>query len=369
MKGNEMKNVAATPFHIGSKTIRNRVTFAPAVKFDWTDVSGIAIERFARHYEERAAGGAGLIVVEATAVVPTGRLSPDMLGLWEDAQIAGHRAIAEACHRHGAVVLVQISHAGMQTHEASGPMKGPSQVPWRGKQSEALTLTEIHQIRDQFIETAIRAQKAGYDGIQLHACHSYLINQFICARVNLRTDEYGGSVENRARFGCEIIRGIREACGADFVISARTPGAEPTLEDAFAIADAYIEAGVDFLQISGGIGPEDVAYPDNLSYGWIAWSGAQMFRHVAGRVPVSVVCGILDPALARQMLSDGLADAVDSCRALLADPGWARAVTDGAEYVHCRDCSRCLWSPGLPHRCPAAMERKRLGLTSVDLVE
>ena len=143
--------------------------------------------------------------------------------------------------------------------------------------------------------------------------------------MNLRTDEYGGGVENRARFGCEIISGIREACGKDFIISARTPGAEPTLADASAIADAYIEAGVDFLQISGGIGPEEVPFPDNLPYGWIAWSGTQMFRHVAGRVPVPVVNGILDPALARRMLNEGLTDAVDVCRGLLADPAWARA--------------------------------------------
>ena len=362
-------NKASQPIRIGTRTIKNRITFAPAVKFDWTDTNGTAIERFARHYEERAAGGAGLIVVEATAVVPTGRLSPDMLGLWEDAHIAGHRAIVDACHRHGAVVLVQISHAGMQTHEACGPMKGPSQVPWRDKQSEALTTEEIHRIRDQFTEAAFRAQKAGYDGIQLHACHSYLINQFICARVNLRTDEYGGSVENRARFGCEIIRGIREACGPDFLISARTPGAEPTLEDAFAIADAYIEAGVDFLQISGGIGPQDISYPEGLPYGWIAWIGTQMHRHVAGRVPVSVVCGILDPAVALQLLEEGLTDTVDACRALLSDPTWTRAVTENAAFVRCHDCKRCLWSPWLPHRCPAARERLKLGQVSVDLAE
>ena len=94
---------------------------------------------------------------------------------------------------------------------------------------------------------------AGYDGVQMHACHSYLINQFVSPIVNQRTDEYGGSVENRARFGCEIIRGIHKTCGDDFIVSARTVGAEPQVEDAQAIADEYIKAGVDYLQISSGI--------------------------------------------------------------------------------------------------------------------
>lgn len=369
MNASPATHIAATPIRIGSITLRNRITFAPTVKFDWTDETGIAIERFARHYEERAAGGTGLIVVEATAVVPTGRLSPDMLGLWEDGQIEGHRAITEACHKHDAAVLVQLSHAGMQTHEACGPMKGPSAVAWRDKTSIALTREEIHQIVAQFSEAAFRAQKAGYDGIQLHACHSYLINQFISPRVNLRTDEYGGSTENRARFGCEIIRAIRETCGADFLISARTPGAEPTLEEASAVADAYVDAGVDYLQVSGGIGPQEIAYPDNLPYGWIAWIGTQMHRHMAGRVPVSVVCGILDPALANLLLEEGLTDTVDSSRGLLADPTWARAVTEGAGFVRCHDCKRCLWSPHQPHRCPAARERLKKGQISADLVE
>ncbi|MDP4089014.1 MAG: NADH:flavin oxidoreductase [Bacillota bacterium] len=359
-------NKVNMPVKIGSKLVKNRSTYAPTVKFGWTDTSGIPTERFARHYEDRAKGGTGLIVVEATCVSPTGRLAPSQLGLWDDVQIDGHRAIAEACHKHGAVVLVQIHHGGYNTHPECGPSKGPSSVTWREHQTEAFTHEEITAIRGQFIEAAERAKKAGYDGVQLHACHGYLINQFVSPAFNTRADEYGGSTENRGRFGCEIIRGIHKACGSDFIVSARTTGAEPTLDEAWSIADAYIDAGVDYLQVSSGIGPEEINYPEGLPYNSIVWTGTQMHCHVKGRVPVSVVNGILKPEHARYLIDNGLADTIDSARALLADPKWTMAVTEGEDYVRCRNCKVCFWSPFMPHKCPAVAERHKNDPDCVD---
>ena len=206
--------ISNTPIRIGTKTVKNRVTFAPTVKFDWTDRTGIAIERFARHYEARAAGGTGLVVVEATCISPDGRLAPSQLGLWEDGQIPGHTAITEACHKYGTVMLVQLHHGGYNTHHECGPSKGPSAVDWPyyGKTvtTEAMTKDDIVFLRGEFIEAAVRAKKAGYDGVQLHGCHGYLINEFVSPAANRRDDEYGGSLINRARFGCEIIGGVRE---------------------------------------------------------------------------------------------------------------------------------------------------------------
>jgi 2,4-dienoyl-CoA reductase-like NADH-dependent reductase (Old Yellow Enzyme family) len=352
-----------TPIHIGSKLVKNRITFAPTVKFDWTGNTGIATRRFARHYEARAAGGVGLIVVEATCVSPDGRLSPTQLGLWEDAQIAGHRAITDACHPHGTVMLVQLHHGGYNTHPECGPSRGPSAIEWRSFNNittDAFSHEEILILRDKFIEAAVRAKKAGYDGVQLHGCHSYLINQFVSPTANRRTDEYGGSMKDRARFGCDIIQGIHEACGNEFIVSVRTTAAEPTIEEACAIADAYIEAGVNYLQTSSGIAPlvpEKLGYPDGLPYNCTVWAGSQLRRHVAGRVPVSVVNGIITPALANYILDNDLADTIDAARALLADPNWAKAVTDGTDYIKCRDCKFCFWSPFMPHNCPAVAQR------------
>lgn len=355
-----------TPIKIGSKIIKNRITYAPTVKFGWTDTSGIPNERFARHYEDRAEGGTGLIVVEATCISPSGRLAPSQLGLWDDAQIEGHGNISEACHKHGAVVLVQIHHGGYNTHPECGPSKGPSAVLWREHQTEALSHDEIIVIRDQFINAAKRAKIAGYDGVQLHACHAYLINQFVSPIVNLRTDEYGGSIENRTRFGCEIIRGIHEACGSDFIVSARTTGAEPTVTEAWSIADAYIEAGVDYLQVSAGIGPEEINYPEGLPYNHIVWYGTQMHSHVNGRIPVSVVNGIREPELACLLIDKGLTDTIDSARALLADPKWARAVIEDIAFARCRNCKVCFWSPLMQNKCPAVTERHKTNPDCVD---
>ncbi|MBR3060066.1 MAG: NADH:flavin oxidoreductase [Oscillospiraceae bacterium] len=355
-----MYTKAAEPIRIGNKLVKNRVTFAPTVKFDWTDTTGIAIDRFRRHYEDRARGGVGLICVEATCVEPGGRLSPTQLGLWADGQIPGHRAITDACHAYGATMLVQLHHAGSAVHPECGPAFGPSAVERRGRTCGELTKERIHEIIAAFVAAAKRAQAAGYDGVQLHACHGYLINQFINPHTNLRTDEYGGSIENRARFGCEILRGIREACGPDFLLSMRHSAAETTLAESCAIADLYVDAGADYLQMSDGIGPHEADYPEDYPYNKVCWMGIQVHTHMKGRVPVSVVNGILTPEQARRLIDEGLADTVDSARALLADPNWARAVTEEAEHIPCFDCKVCFWSPFMPHRCPAAAKRHAL---------
>ena len=352
-----METRAAEPIRIGSKTVKNRVTFAPTVKFDWTDETGIAIDRFRRHYEDRARGGVGLICVEATCVSPEGRLSPSQLGLWNDGQIPGHRAITEACHKYGATVIIQLHHAGATTHPACGEGEGPSAVEFRGRSCKALSPERIREIVAAFISAAVRAKAAGYDGVQLHGCHSYLINQFTSPVMNRRTDEYGGSVENRARFGCEILRGIRAACGPDFLLSVRHSAGEADLEDCCAIAEEYVKAGADYLQISDGIGPSAAVYPEGCPFNKVCWLGIQVHEHFKGRVPVSVVNGIIRPEQARALIDGDMADTVDSARALLADPDWARAVTEGADCVPCRDCKVCFWSPFMPHRCPAVKQR------------
>ena len=214
------------PIRIGTKTSKNRITMAPTVKFTAGE-DGVVTDFFVKHYALRAKHGCGLICVEATAVSPEGRLAPSQIGLWNDSQIEGHRKIAEACHLYGTLVIPQLHYGGLGTHPDCGPLTSPTAVKWNhwGREVMAVELTvpEIRRIEQCFIDAAVRAKKAGYDGVQLHGCHSYLINDFASA-VNQRTDEYGGSTENRARFGCEIISGIREACGDDFIISVRVSG-------------------------------------------------------------------------------------------------------------------------------------------------
>lgn len=314
---------AATPITIGRRVMRNRITMAPTVKF-CAGEDGMVTEAFVRHYEARAAHGAGLIVLEATCVTPEARLHPTQLGLWRDEQIEGHRRIAEAVHRHGALVIPQLHHGGLGTHPACGPYTSPTAMPWRGSEAVALSPAEIRRVIRLFAEAALRAKQAGYDGVQLHGCHQYLINAF-ASDINKRTDAYGGSLENKARLGCDIIRAIRQACGEDFIISVRVSGADPTIEEAAVIAGYYVDAGCDYLQVSCGFAPFDEV-PDSLPCNRIAGLGVLLRQRLKGRVPVSVVNGLRTPEKVRVLFEQDLTDTVDLGCGLLADPAFTEAI-------------------------------------------
>jgi len=342
---------------IGKRTAKNRITMAPTVKF-FAEDDGLVKDEFVKHYEERAKHECGFIVVEATCIEKAGRLAPSQLGLWCDEQIEGHRRIADACHKYGALVVPQIHHGGLGTHPACGPYTGPTATMWGwpGHRSEAVELTkeDIIRIEGEYIDAAKRAQKAGYDGVQLHACHGYLINNFTSG-VNKRTDEYGGSLENMARFGCEIIEGIRKECGEDFIISARVSGCDPSYEESKVIAECYVKSGCDFLQVSCGMKDlADCEHDETLPYGVVASLGVKLHEHFKGKVPVSLVCGIRTPEQVKYLMDNELVDAVDLACGLLADPAFTEAILHGAAYQKCLSCKNgCAFGPGHSHACPA----------------
>ena len=230
---------AGTPIQIGSYLVKNRITFAPTVKFDYTDDSGMANERLIQHYVERAKGGCGLICVEAVAVTPGGRFCKTHMGFWSDEHIPGHRQITDGCHKFGTVIIVQLNHTGYTSNPECGPAIGPSAVKrnsFRGEYvTQEMSKEEIKVMQQAFVDAACRAKAAGYDGVQFHGCHGYLINQFMSPATNFRTDEYGGSAENRARFCSEMIREVRKLCGQDFLISVRTSGYDCSLPSVLSI--------------------------------------------------------------------------------------------------------------------------------------
>ena len=341
---------------INKTDVKNRLTMAPTVKFDYAGPDGKVTEKHIRHYRERAQHGVGLICVEATAVTPGGRFAKNHLGLWEDAQIEGHKAITEACHENDVTVIIQLNHTGITSNPECGPAIGPSAVPTRDASllSKEMSREEIRDMQEQFLRAAIRAKNAGYDGVQLHGCHGYLINQFVSKKTNLRTDDYGGSVENRARFASGIIQMIRKECGEDFIISVRTTGIEPDVATAIAIAEEYVKAGCDYLQVSTGIEWEDPSVKEcEGHYNAICSLGVRFHEHFGDRVPVSCVNGIHEPETAKYLIENGLVDTVDLGRAVLADPSFCEAVLTGAPYRKCFDCPRCQYGPGMPHKCPA----------------
>ena len=354
-----MPQVSA-PLIINGHILKNRITMAPTVKFGWAGPDGILSDRHVEHYRERAAHHPGLLCVEATAVAAEGRFCEDHIGLYNDSQIAKHREITEFCHLQEVVCLIQLNHTGNVTNPSIGEAVGPSAVMTRSGMSRELSVPEIHALQEAFIGAALRAQKAGYDGVQLHGCHSYLINQFVCKSTNLRTDEYGGSDANRARFASEIIRGIREVCGPDFLISVRMVGADPDLRSCISVAEEYVRAGCDYLQVSSGIEePEDAVLKKDEPFNKICALGVRFHDVFRGRVPVSCVNGIVTPDQVRYLLENDLVDTVDLGRAVLADPRFPEAVLYGSEYVRCFSCPRCHYGPFMESRCPAEIKRER----------
>lgn len=349
-----------SPIKIGTRTIKNRITMAPTVKFFAGD-DGMVTEDFVTHYEERAAHGVGLIVLEATCIAKEARLAPSQLGLWCDEQIEGHKKITDAVHKHGALIIPQLHHGGLGTHPDCGPMTSPSKINWNnglhnGEATE-LTKEDIHRIIGEFKAAAIRAKKAGYDGVQLHACHAYLINDF-ASGVNTRNDEYGTTLENRARFGSEIISAIREACGEDFIISARISGADPTVDEALEVAEAYVAAGCDYLQVSTGIGEfNQIDHDDSLPYNRIVELGVRMHSRFKGRIPVSAVNGLRTVGQVRYMIENNLLDTVDLGCGLLADPAFTEGILEGKPFEKCYNCPACAYGPGHTHLCPAMLKR------------
>lgn len=353
-----------TPIKIGSYTLKNRITFAPTVKFDFTDDSGVANEKLIEHYVERAKGGCGLICVEATAVVPGGRFGKNHMGLWCDEQIEGHKKITEGCHAYGCVMIIQLNHTGYTSNPQCGPAIGPSAITRQGFAGEYTTVEmsveEIHAMQQAFVDAAVRAKKAGYDGVQFHGCHGYLINQFMSPNTNFRTDEYGGSAVNRARFCVEMMEKVRELCGPEFLISIRTSGCEDTLEEAIAMAEEYVKAGCEYLQVSSGLSSLDSVKPyKDERVSDIQSIGVYFKEHFNGRVPVSCVGGLTTPEQIEYLIEKEYIDTVDVARAILADPEFVNAVLEHKEYTKCFGCQACQYGPFTQHKCPAEMVRMR----------
>lgn len=323
--------------------IKNRVVMPPMVCFGWANDDGYTTEQHLQHYEARAKGGTGLIVLEAHCVAKSGRLANSQLGIWSDDHIEGLRKLAQVCHRHGAVVIVQIHHAGLQT--APGIVEtaiGPSEKIAVNRKTAAMTLEKIYTLQQAFIDAAIRAEKAGLDGIELHGAHGYLIDQFMSPITNQRTDLYGGELINRARFAKEIICGIRKATQDSFILGYRMGGNEPGLEEGIQIARLLEAAEVDLLHVSAGIGSNNLpTVPENFPYNWIVYCGTEIKKQV--NIPVIVVNDIRTPERAAYLIEQGLADFVAIGRGLLVDPAWAQKAQQREQITSCLNCKKCRW--------------------------
>lgn len=340
------------PISVGNVKLKNRLVVSPMVTV-YCDTDGMATERFIAYHEAKARGGWGMIIVEDYAVDPLGRgfWTP---GLWKDDQIESHTELTERIHSAGAKIVAQIYHAGRQTTPAvigEQPVSAsPLACPVLGVVPRELSIPGIEKIISQFGDTALRAKKAGFDGVEVHGAHGYLIAQFMSNYSNKRCDEFGGSLENRLRFPLEIVKNIREKCGPDFMVGFRISGDERvpggrTIEETKVIAIMLEKQGVDTLHISAGTYESTWAIipPMNISPGWITDYAEEVKKVV--NIPVMTVGRINDPILAESILLSGKADLIAMGRPSLSDPDLPNKFAEGKldDIRHCIGCQQgCL---------------------------
>lgn len=356
------------PGHIGSLRIRNRVVMAPITTIYGAD-NGDMTEITLKYYEERARGGVGLIISEAVCVdAPEGRQFATLPCLDREGLIPSHNEVVEAVHSYDAKIALQLHHAGrladpriMKDGQVPvGPSKITSTTSWRQiAEPRELTIEEIQRIVRKYAEAADRGKRAGYDAIELHMAHGYLPHSFIAEKTNQRTDQYGGSLENRLRFPLEIVQAVKDAVGKDFpIICQFSAEGGYDFSVGMSIAQELEKAGADALHVSiGGVGPISVIPRDQSHMarpqGYLAPFAEAIKKQ--SNLPVITVGEIKDPHFAEEILAAGQADFVAVGRSLIADPDWPRKAEHGHadEIRRCPSCGLCemSWVVGVNMRC------------------
>ena len=324
----------------------------PPMATNFGDADGFVTDDIIAYYAERARGGAGYITVEHTAIRPDGRAFPTMLLINTDDHVDGFRKLTNAVHEEGGKLFIQINHAGRQTSsQTTGhQIVAPSAVrcPLREETPRALSEAEIEILIADFGKAAARVKAAGADGVEIHMAHGYIINQFLSPIVNKRTDEYGGSLENRMKLALETLQAVRKQVGPDFPISCRISADEYMegglrLADSQKIAKALEQNGADVIHVSAC----QSSSPFPLIPHYYLDEGA--FVHLAAGIksvvdiPVITVGRIRNPQMADEIIAAGKADLVSMGRALIADPYMPDKAREGRlnEIVPCISCNRC----------------------------
>lgn len=336
-------------------TVRNRLVMSPMETMYGTP-DGLPSPRTRDYFAARAAGGVGLITLGATGVDNQHPETPGGLHLATDSAVAAHRALVETVHEHGAKIQPQIVHAGP---DGLGPEMfgvtslGPSVIPsyLTGRPSAEITAAQLQEVLDLFKAAARRAVEAGYDGIELHAAHGYmLLGSFLAPQRNRRTDEYGGAARGRLRVVLETLAAIRSEVGEALPITLRISGYERVaggrlIYETARMAPELVAAGVNAFHVSGGVIDRLVTGMVNASDDGDALNvGAAAAVKQVVDVPVIAVGRIHDPTMAEQILADGRADFIAMGRPLLADPEFARKVRCGQAHRirRCISCENCI---------------------------
>jgi 2,4-dienoyl-CoA reductase-like NADH-dependent reductase (Old Yellow Enzyme family) len=331
-----------TPFTLKDVTLRNRVAVPPMCQYSAED--GVPNDWHLAHYSQLARGGAGLVIVEATAVAPEGRITPNCLGIWNDEQLAEHKKIAAAIKKAGSVPGLQIAHAGIKA-SANRPWDGDDHLPaddpraWEtigpsavsfgtdalNRVARAMTINDIQRVQNDFVAAAKRALEAGYEWLELHCAHGYLSQSFYSRHTNQRDDEYGGSVENRGRFALETLQATREVWPENLPLTMRfgvlefDGHDEETLGESIALVKKLKQSGLDFLSVSMGFSTPKANIP---------WGPAFLAPYAErvrkeSLIPVGSAWGFDTPSVADASVRNEVLDIVFVGRAHLSNPHWS----------------------------------------------
>ena len=316
--------------------LHNRLVFPPMATAT-ADKDGKARSSIIDYYKEKAEGGyIGLIIIEHSYVSSSGKAGNNQLSICDNSTIDGLKKIASGIQKNGTKAIMQLSHAGSATtSEITGNVPvapSPIKNPRKGDMPRELSLREINEIIEAFHDAAIRVKKSGFDGVEIHSAHGYLLNQFYSPLTNKRMDEYGGSLHNRIRIHLQIIESVRNAVGDDFPIFLRLGAADfteggTTLDDSITAAKEFEKAGADVLDISGGMCGYVVPGLTGQAY----FSPLSIAVRKVVSVPVLLTGGITEVDTAESLLSKGAADLIGVGRAIYNDSKWAKYAIERAK--------------------------------------
>jgi 2,4-dienoyl-CoA reductase-like NADH-dependent reductase (Old Yellow Enzyme family) len=374
-----------SPLRVGPAELRNRVVMGAHFTM-FTEPNPVVGEpgfygrRLGRYLADRAQGGVAAVIAGQTAVHPTTAYQmPNNAQAWSEDAVPHFEALTAQVHEHGALAFIQLTHNGgvNQGPWSKLPAWAPSDVANYHEPPKPLELAEIRELVEHFARCARHATQGGFDGIEVQGAHGYLIHEFLSPKSNLRTDAYGGSFENRLRFGAEVLESVREATGGRLAVGLRLVGDEEqhdrsglTADDAGDIAAAYEAMGlVDFLNVSVGVSGIGMVRTNYATPGLGVYAAAAV-KKKAERTPVFTVHRILTPEQAEAIVAGGEADGITLVRALIADPEWVRKAAEGRpETIRlCTGSNQSCYGNlllGLPINCvqnPAVGREADLGL-------
>ena len=352
------------PYRIGSLELKNRFVRS-ATRDAMADDSGAVTDDSVALYQGLGQGGVGLIVTGHAFVSPSGQAVPGQYGVHNDDMIPGLHRLVQAAHTGDAKIALQISHAGINSdyfREKGIAAPAVSSMAETSQPHRELTGEEIESIISDFVSATLRAREAGFDAVQLHGAHGYLMSQFQSPLYNFRTDKWGGSAENRRRFHLDVIRAVRQAAGADFPVMIKF-GVRDDSEEGLSFSEGLetarrmVQEGIDAIEVSAGIGaptrigkrgdPEQTYFRENTA----------AVKHALA-VPVMIVGGIRSLELANNIVDSGDSDLISMCRPFIREPGliarWQRGEREPATCISCSKCHAII-REGKPLEC--AVER------------